>query len=245
MDSMNAPQPGARLNVEVAGSTAEVLFSSMHIEVGAAGHFARVSGSVSRFTKGTPTELKDIGFQVVNFNDFFTPGVYATPTFGSPPHAAELHHGGWRISLTAVPEFKEIFKSVGEAGGYAFTHLGSVERADGSLFSAGDADAVLDALRRFLSFARGAASSLPLRWGTAADGAAPSGSNGVGSPWIHGRAAIHGSMSTTAICCQNSLTPSRRPRLMPTLARRSAWPCTGIRTAISERAAWRGRSFWA
>lgn len=170
MDSMNAPQPGARLNVEIAGSTAEVLFSSMRIEVGSAGHFARVSGSVSRFTKGTPTQLKDIGFQVVNFNDFFSPGVYATPTFGFPPQVAELQHGGWRIRLTAVPEFKEIFKSVGETGGYAFTHLGSVGRADGSLFSAQDADAVLDALRRFLSFARGAASSLPVRWGTAGDG---------------------------------------------------------------------------
>ena len=31
MDSMNAPQPGARLTVDVAGSTAEVLFSSLHI----------------------------------------------------------------------------------------------------------------------------------------------------------------------------------------------------------------------
>ena len=170
MDSMNAPQPGARLNVEVAGSAAEVLFGSLHIEVGAAGHFARVSGSVSRFTKGAPTGLKEIGFQVVNFNDFFTPGVYATTTFGFPPHVAELQHGGWRISLTAVPEFKKIFKSLGETGGYAFTHLGSLDRADGSLFSAQDADTVLDALRRFLSFGRGAASSLPVRWGTTADG---------------------------------------------------------------------------
>ena len=170
MDSMNAPQPGARLNVEVAGSTAEVLFNSLHIEVGAAGHFARVSGSVGRFTKGTSPELKEIGFQVVNFNDFFTPGVHATSNFGFPPHVAELQHGGWLIRLTAVPEFKEIFKSVGETGGYVFTHLGCLERADGSLFSAQEADAVLDALRRFLSFARGATSSLPVRWGAAADG---------------------------------------------------------------------------
>ncbi len=170
MDSMNAPQPGARLKVEVAGSTAEVLFSSLHIEVGAAGHVARVSGSISRFTKGTASGLKEIGFQVVNFNDFFSPGVYATPTFGSPPHVAELQHGGWRIRYTAVPEFKEIFESVGEIGGYAFTHLGTLDRTDGSHFSAQDADAVLDALRRFLSFARGAASSLPVQWGTDADG---------------------------------------------------------------------------
>jgi hypothetical protein len=91
-------------------------------------------------------------------------------TFGFPPHVAELQHGGWRIRLTAVPEFKEIFKRVSETGGYAFTHLGSLERADGSLFSAQDADAVLGALRRFLSFARGVASSLPVRWGTAGDG---------------------------------------------------------------------------
>lgn len=166
MDSMTAPQPGARLSVDVAGSTAEVLFSSLRIETGAAGHFARVSGSASRFTKGKSTGLKQISFQVVNFNDFLTPGVYAAPTFGFPPHVAELQHGGWRIRLTAVPEFKEIFKCVKENGGYAFTHLGSVERTDGSLFSAQDPNAVLDALRRFLSFARGAASSLPVRWGT-------------------------------------------------------------------------------
>jgi hypothetical protein len=129
-----------------------------------------VAGITGSFTKGTPTGLKDIGFQVVNFNDFFTPSVYATPSFGFPPHVAALQHGGWRIHLTAVPEFRNIFKSVGQTGGYAFTHLGRLERADGALFSAPDADAVLDALRRFLSFARGAATSLPVRWGTVADG---------------------------------------------------------------------------
>jgi hypothetical protein len=170
MDSMNAPQPGARLTVDVAGSTAEVLFSSLRIGMGTAGHFARVSGSVSRFTKGTATGLREIGFQVVNFNDFFTPGVHPSPAFGIPPHVAELLHASWRIRLSAVPEFKEVFRSVSETGGYAFTHLGRLERTDGSLFSAADADAVLDALRRFLSFARGAACSVPVRWGTAADG---------------------------------------------------------------------------
>jgi hypothetical protein len=133
--------------------------------MGAAGNFARVSGSVSRFAKGAGTGLKAIGFQVVNFNDFFTPGVYPSPTFGVPPHIVELQHGGWRIRLTAVPEFKEIYKSVGEAGGDAFTHVGRLERADASIFGAQDAEDVLNALRRFLSFARGAACSLPVRWG--------------------------------------------------------------------------------
>lgn len=170
MDSMNAPQPGARLSVAAAGSTTKVLFSSLRHEMGAGGTVVRVSGSAGRFARGISTGLKNIGFQVVNFNDFVTPGVHATATFGFPPQVAELQHGGWRISLTAVPGSESIFKSVKETGGYAFTHLGRLERADGSLFSASDADAVLDALRRFLSFARGAATSLPVRWGVAPEG---------------------------------------------------------------------------
>jgi hypothetical protein len=121
MDSMHAPQSGARVPVDVAGSTTEVLFGSLHIEMGVAGPFARVFGSAGRFAKGTDTGLKAIGFQVVNFNDFFTPGVYMTPTFGFPPQVAELQHDGWRIRLTAVPGFEDIFKSVEEAGGYVFT----------------------------------------------------------------------------------------------------------------------------
>ena len=44
--------------------------------------------------------------------------------------------------------------------------------------------------------------------------AASCGSNGAGSLSIHGRAATHGSTSTTAISYQNSLTPSRKPRPM-------------------------------
>ena len=88
------------------------------------------------------------------------------PTVIPEPMLAELQHGGWRIGLTAVPEFRNIFKSVGETGGYAFTHLERVERADGSLFSAPDADAVSmrcgDSCRL-----RGAACSLPVRWGAA------------------------------------------------------------------------------
>lgn len=170
VDSPIAPLPGERHIVNVAGSEAEVLFSSLSIRGGPTGTFTRVTGSVSRFTKGTPTDLRDLGFQVVNFNDFFTPGVQPSPAFGFPPHVADLAHAGWRVRLAAVPQFKDIFKSVGETGGHAFTHVGRLERSDGSLFVAQDAEPVLDALRRFLSFARGAACSLPVRWGRAGDG---------------------------------------------------------------------------
>jgi hypothetical protein len=129
-----------------------------------------VGGVISAFERGTSVGLKEIGFQVVNFQDFLTPGPKQAPVFGFPPHIADLRFGGWLIQLTAVQQSKEIFKSLGETGGYAFTHLGRLRRDDSSLFRAQDAEAILRALARFLSFARGAACSLPVRWGTGPDG---------------------------------------------------------------------------
>ncbi len=170
LNALNAPQPGARVKVDVAGSTAEALIDSLSIGNGDRGPFARVAGSVGKVETGLGTDLTHIGFQVVNFNDFMTPGVTLTPAFGFPPHIAELTYGGWRIQLTTVKDHRNIFKSVGKTGGYAFTHLGRLERADGSAFAAQDAEGILEAFRRFLSFARGASCSLPIRWGTAGDG---------------------------------------------------------------------------
>jgi hypothetical protein len=170
LSTMDAPQPGARVNADLAGSTAEVLFNSMSIGNGDSGPFARVGGSISAFERGTGAGLKEIGFQIVNFQDFLTPGPRQASIFGFPPHVAELRYGGWRIRLTAVEQSREIFKSLGETGGYAFTHLGRLERDDSSLFAAPDAEAILRALARFLSFARGAACSLPIRWGAGRDG---------------------------------------------------------------------------
>jgi hypothetical protein len=132
--------------------------------------FTKVSGSVGRFERGPGGQLNEIGFQIVNFQDFFTPGPKPAPVFGFPPHVADLRYGGWLVRLTAVKEHREIFKSLGETGGYAFTHLGRLEREDGALFEIQDADGVLEALRRFLSFARGAACNFPVLWGAASDG---------------------------------------------------------------------------
>lgn len=168
--SMDAPQPGARLTIDIAGSTAEVLFTSMSIGQGHSGSFANVGGAISKFERGATAGLREIGFQVVNFQDFLTPGPKQAPVFGFPPQVADLRFDRWLIQLTAVQQSKEIFKSLGETGGYAFTHLGRLVRDDGSLFATQDAETILRALARFLSFARGASCSLPVRWGTGSDG---------------------------------------------------------------------------
>ena len=124
-----------------------------------------VEGRIRCFRKGDGTDLASIGFQVVNFTDFLTPGPKTPPIFGFPPQAVDLDSGMWRVRLSATANHQAIFKSLTEQGGYAFTHLGRLERIDGATFSAEDADGPLHTLFRFLGFARGAAANLPIRWG--------------------------------------------------------------------------------
>ena len=124
-----------------------------------------VEGRIRCFRKGDGTDLASIGFQVVNFTDFLTPGPKTPPIFGFPPQTVDLDSGMWRVRLSATANHQAIFKSLKEQGGYAFTHLGRLERIDGATFSAEDADGPLHTLFRFLGFARGAAANLPIRWG--------------------------------------------------------------------------------
>ena len=164
------PDAGDRLPAEIAGGVAEALVNAVRHTMTEGVTSASVEASVSHFETGAPAELAGVGFQVVNFPDFLTSGPKPPPVFGFPPSVAELRADGWRARLTAVEKAKEVFRSLKETGGYAFTHLGLLERADGALFQKADADAFLNILAVFLSFARGAACHLPVRWGTGANG---------------------------------------------------------------------------
>lgn len=165
----NAPHPGTRVKAVIAGETVETLVNSTCFSVKDRVSSSGISGHVSTFAKGVSEHLAHLGFQIVNFSDFMTPG--PRPSFGFPPSTAELLWNGWRIRLSAVEQSEEIFKSLGETGGYAFTHMGRMDRVDGATFNAGNAEGVLDALNRFLGFARGAAANVAIRWGVDAVGA--------------------------------------------------------------------------
>ena len=62
------------MTIDIAGTTAEVLFTSMSIGIADSGGFARVGGSISVIETGTGVGLKEIGFQVVNFQTSARPG---------------------------------------------------------------------------------------------------------------------------------------------------------------------------
>lgn len=109
LTSGHPPEPGARVKVHVADSVAETLVGHMGFGVRDGASFVRTSGSVSVFERGSGAALARIGFQVVNFSDFLTPGRRQSPVFGYPPGVADLEHDGWRIRLSAVKESQEIF----------------------------------------------------------------------------------------------------------------------------------------
>ena len=66
--------------------------------------------------------------------------------------------GAWRVTLDAIHDWtvNEKRRRLRESGGYAITHVGRLERADGQPFEGGDATAPLDAFGWLVSFCRGA-----------------------------------------------------------------------------------------
>jgi hypothetical protein len=61
----------------------------------------------------------------------------------------------WKVELKSLISTDENIKSLKEEGGYRLTHIGGIEKVDGTPFSGKDADECLKALRFFLSFAKG------------------------------------------------------------------------------------------
>ena len=125
---------------------------------------------------GGRQSLLSAGFQIVNFPDVITPGPSAVPgdptaiagDFGTIQTVA-LNHDGWQFRIVAVPESGDRCEQLKATGGYAFTHVGQLTRVDDSAFSVEQAKDILESLRQFLWFARGAACALPIHWGRGED----------------------------------------------------------------------------
>ena len=149
----------------------------------------RIRAFVSRMERGCQQDLVSVGFQLVNFTNIITPGLSAAP--GDPTtltyagqqaqrlldrggaitcSTARLGHDGWQVDLVAVPDSADVYKGLKSSGGYGFTHVGRLTRVDGSAFTAEGASTILESLTAFLTFARGAACSIPICWGRGTTG---------------------------------------------------------------------------
>ncbi|MGO9180061.1 MAG: hypothetical protein ACLQHS_12510, partial [Candidatus Limnocylindrales bacterium] len=85
---------------------------------------------------------------------------------------ALLSGSGWRFTIDGHANTRRLCDSLKSTGGYAITHIGVLEREDGTAFRPSKADDRLLCVGTFLSFAAGAWAMPQLDVGVAADGRA-------------------------------------------------------------------------
>lgn len=120
--------------------------------------------------------ISKVVFHIYNFPDFNGSDDYIL-TLGTPPRQGAKRCGriifkaaNWRITIAATDMTDDLFKSLKNEGGYVITHMGEIEREDGSTFSIEQAEGLLSCLRQFLSFALGRWIGLSLPIGLDANG---------------------------------------------------------------------------
>lgn len=167
LESLKVEPPGFR--------TKSVAAFSMHSGSTPSGSTS-IRASAGQLEWGGERSLLSAGFQIVNFRDVITPGPCVIPgdptTVGADSGTIQtvvLHHDGWQIRIVVVPDSGDRYRQLKATGGYAFTHVGQLTRVDKSAFSVEHAKAILEPLRLFLSFARGATCALPIQWGRGED----------------------------------------------------------------------------
>ena len=107
---------------------------------------------------GTGTDLSHLIFHLTNFQSTFTLRDETPPerlTADWKPGDIFLDGGGWKVKVESVSNLDQLEKQLKSVGGYAITHVGRLERDDGSPFTADEAERMLGILRYFLSFVRG------------------------------------------------------------------------------------------
>lgn len=129
----------------------QILNSNMGSTVFAAG---QISTSIS---VGSEVDLTHILFHVVNFHNLIGRPL-AVLTSESSQRAIErnlLEAEGWRVTLDQLETTSEQTRQLKAQSGFAITHVGKLEKADGQVFSGKEAIEFLDICSHFFSFARG------------------------------------------------------------------------------------------
>jgi hypothetical protein len=105
-------------------------------------------------TLGTGGNLSAVVFHLANFHTYMTPRPEPAPP-EYDIHRTTFEAEGWRVVLEAVENTRDLISSLDACAGCAFTHVGRLERADGTTFDVVAVADLLAALFYFFSFARG------------------------------------------------------------------------------------------
>ena len=130
---------------------------------------APVSVQVLRVRRGTYTETTGIAdaihgqpltvdrmvFLIPNWPSVLGEWIDAPDGSGGWRGRVTLEGSGWRVVLESRRDIGTLIENLRASGGWAATHLGSLERGDGASFRAADGRSFLDCVGLFLAFARG------------------------------------------------------------------------------------------
>jgi hypothetical protein len=109
-----------------------------------------------------------VEFLLANFPDFFA---HVSDEDGEHLYnEVRINGGGWTVYLRPVENVADNLKAIRAQGGFGVTHLGKLERIDGSVFSSDQAMELITSLHYLFSFARGFWCSPLLPSGYDADG---------------------------------------------------------------------------
>lgn len=121
-----------------------------------------VNGSAFAQLRDGRVRLSSAIVHVLNFPEFYCLGgtksdfQHATRRLGR----VVLRDLNWHIELQALPFTHVLVKQLKAEGGNAITHVARITRADGKVFTCKQLDSIVHDLQRFLSFARGAWTSV-------------------------------------------------------------------------------------
>jgi hypothetical protein len=93
-------------------------------------------------------------FHLVNYWRYLNPRPTPAPPEYNPGRLV-FAGGGWRVTLQAVPNSKELAQALRAESGCALTHVGRIERTDSTLFTLEQSRNLFAALHVFLSFSSG------------------------------------------------------------------------------------------
>lgn len=145
------------------------------------------------FESGPGQGFDHVLFHLPNFRTYH--GEMIRRPSGKTFHAwagrTSFKFAGWNVTLDAVEGQKRIDDKLQQGRGFAITHVGRLERADGGSFGAVETDEVLEKLSFLFSFVRGAWTSCMCPAGFGSDGGlrwtrwdAPRVSATTGSSWM-------------------------------------------------------------
>lgn len=149
MKIVNEGKTKVEIEVPALNLTSEASISNTNI-----GSLPELSGSLFKPDfKENSKQIDVLCFSVFNFPYVWTKNVKVVN--GESFNVLQFSDDEFEIELTPISNLFKIYKELKKQQGYLITHRGTLKKKDGSLFKKEDAELVLEALSKTLSFSQG------------------------------------------------------------------------------------------